>query len=581
LDTARGRLSQASTRTLIFELVLLALILWVAHYSHFQSLGLYEDDYSHTSPVLGWGLADLGEAIWSAVVGWDVGRPLGLALSACLAFIGAKLGGLAGIYVMAYLVQVANAVLVYFLFRRLGHARVAVLGALVFGLFPADTTHTFIMHALGLHTSLTFLLLAAHSYLSGRKLLAYLLGMCCLLVYETPYTVFLAIPLLLRPWDGRLRREMLRHIGIWVATLLLVIIARALVGEGRIESVPLDFSAVATTARHTLAALMIGPAVSSSLFWVGPTWTLSHWNVELTIAFLVCLPLFAWMFARLGSVAMDQDSPVIISLPFKLPGQTANSRLTVHHPQRIKLLLAGLLMLSIAYGFSFTHYPPTATYGRLTSVHLAAALGAALLSAGLVSLLFTLVRRRWLHTGVVVLLAGYLSWVVAYRLSIQQDFVKAWEHQKAFWSSVTQQVPDLQDGTIILVVGSPIPETHFIETFSWADPIILPQLFRFPETWSTPPRLFVVPPNWAKSVARENEELLWLVPPATWSAHLEILPESNVVLLSVEDGKLVRRFDSLQIHRLTLNYKPLPPKPAPVWPPGPLYPLLLDASHSR
>ena len=129
-----------------------------------------------------------------------------------------------------------NGFLFYFLLRRIELARVALIGAIAFVLFPADTTHILLMHALGLHTSLTFLLIASHCYLSGRKTLAYVLSLGSLLTYESPYMVFLAVPLLCRPWDRKLVKEMIRHVAVWLGILLAVVAIRAVLGEGRSDS---------------------------------------------------------------------------------------------------------------------------------------------------------------------------------------------------------------------------------------------------------------------------------------------------------------------------------------------------------
>ena len=73
-----------SNYAMVVELVLLALVLWVAHCFHIGALGLYEDDYSHTSPALGWGLSQLLNASIREFVSWDLGRPLGFVLGPAL-----------------------------------------------------------------------------------------------------------------------------------------------------------------------------------------------------------------------------------------------------------------------------------------------------------------------------------------------------------------------------------------------------------------------------------------------------------------------------------------------------------------
>src|SRR5574342_816123 len=77
--------------------ILLALTIWVAHFWHSAQFGLYADDYLTVSQ----GLAS-GERVWSyvkkAVLTFEYGRPIGYIFLGLFSFIGAKLGGLRGIY---------------------------------------------------------------------------------------------------------------------------------------------------------------------------------------------------------------------------------------------------------------------------------------------------------------------------------------------------------------------------------------------------------------------------------------------------------------------------------------------------
>ena len=172
------------------DLLSIAIILWVAHYFLFRSLGLYEDDYAFISQPFGWSLSDLLGYL-KVVATLPQGRPLGFFLPHALAFVAGKLGGLSVVYIVAYAIQTTNAFLFYFLLRRIGLRATAAIGALAFGLFPADTTHILLVHTLGLHSSLTFLLLASHFYVSGNRTLAHLFSLMSLITYESRLHGFL------------------------------------------------------------------------------------------------------------------------------------------------------------------------------------------------------------------------------------------------------------------------------------------------------------------------------------------------------------------------------------------------------
>jgi hypothetical protein len=211
----------------------------------------------------------------------------------------------------------------------------------------------------------------------------------------------------------------------------------------------------------------------------------------------------------------------------------------------------------------------------MTSVHLAATFGGALLFACLCQSFLAFAQSRRLKNIAIILFSLYLSALGAYCFSVQLDFKQAWQNQQTFWTNAIGQMPDLADGTMIFILNHDLPATRYIRTNSWADPIMLAQIFRFPSDWKSPPRLFVVPMDWTKSIVQENGQFSWEVPAATWVAHWEELPQSNVILLEMENGKLVRRYGSILIDGQPLRLKPLSPAPYPDWKIGVLYPLLI------
>ena len=566
-------------KKVVLDLLFLALIIWVANYFYFRSFGLYEDDYAYISQSLGWHLSDLLNYLY-VLVTWPQGRPLGYLLPHFLAFLGGQLGGLSTVYIIGFLVQVTNVFLFYFLLKRLGSRTSALIGAIAFGFFPADTTHIFLMHSLGLHTSLTFLLIASHCYLSDHKTISYVFGLGSLLTYESPYMVFLAVPLLGQPWDKKLVKEMIRHVAVWLGILLVVVAIRAAIGEGRIETLGSSPEHIVITLGKILVALAMGPSVSLAMFAIGPGRTLLHWNRDLTFVFLGCLAIFAWMVSRLKTGILEEKINISSAFHIKIFDRQKTLRFSFPYPQTIKLLFTSLVMLCLAYGFSFTHFPPTARYGRMTSVHLAAAFGGALLFATICSILLAYAKSHRLKNLVIVFLTLYLSLLTTYRFSIQQDFKQAWKNEQTFWTSAVSLIPDMTDGTMIFVLSHDLSTTHFILTNSWANPIMLTQIFQFPSDWKTPPRLFVVPSDWTESVVQEEGQFKWQVPPALEKSHWEVLPDSNVILLEMENGKLVRRYGSIQLNGMTLHLKPMSPNANPDWEEGTLYPLLISANQN-
>ncbi len=236
-------------------------------------------------------------------------------------------------------------------------------------------------------------------------------------------------------------------------------------------------------------------------------------------------------------------------------------------------------MLSLAYSLSFTHFPPTALYGRMTSVHMAGAFGGSLFFAIICSLILSYARSRRFSFAAISLIAIYLSLLVAYRFSIQLDFKQAWQNQQRFWTGVIELIPDLTDGTVIFVLDHDLPATRYIETNSWADPIILAQIYKFPTEWQTPPRLMVVDSNWIDTAIRQGDHFQWEILVPLWKPHWEILQDSKLILLEMENGKLVRRFGSIILNGKSLQLKPLTPNANPQWEKGNLFPYLISSNE--
>jgi len=167
------------------------------------------------------------------------------------------------------------------------------------------------------------------------------------------------------------------------------------------------------------------------------------------------------------------------------------------------------------------------------------------------------------------LIACYLAAAVGYYVTIEHDFMRSWQLQRAFWQQVVACCSDLQDGTILLYELNPADEPTFIFTNSWADPLILGETFAFPSRWSNPPRLFGLT-QWLDRVYPDGDHFVWWVPGASWEEHWEVLPQDNVILLRrAPDGVLRRVLGPVDIAGQTLRLKP---SAAPVaWPPAQLY----------
>ncbi len=554
---------------------LLLIVVWCARFLLSGSFGLYEDDYYFIGRPMGWSSAELLQSLkvlWT----WPQGRPIGYLLSYVIGYLATRFGSFHALYFSAYILQAANALLIYFLLRRLGFKAGAWFGALAFALYPADTTQAFLTHAFQLQTSLAFLLLASHAYLSGHKPAAYLLSLGGLLTYESTYTVFLAVPLLEQRSGRPLRRELVRHVVTWAAILLAVMLVRVVQGESRIGGLGQGYLPIVDALWKTAAALWIGPAESLRAFWRGPQWSLQNWSRELTVTYALAFLVFA--IAGYASVGRAQPGSAAGggSSRVRAPAQRERGAQALAGIGVWRTLVVGAILWSLSYATSFLHFPPTAYFGRMTSVHMAGSLGAAVVVASLTTVMFAWADSNPRRAVVSAMLAAYYALMMAYGYSIQDGFARAWNTQRRFWTSAISQLPDLDEHTMIFVPQGNLPEGRFMQAFSWSGPLILSQLYDFPSEWTGAPRLFFVPDDWTDQLQSVEGNIVWVLPDGETPQHPEILPPADIIQLEWTNGRVQRSVGAIHAGDVDVALRPWPASVSQNWPHGPLFPLLIQ-----
>ncbi len=550
--------------------ILLLVLAWVASFLLVADLGLYEDDYFFVGRAIGFKDGGWVRYLEHCFTRLPQGRPLGFLLPATATVLAYPVGGLPLVYLVGYLFVAGNAVLFYRLVRREYGEGIALVCALAFCLCPADTTRTLLTHNLGLQPALTCALVASHLFVRGRKAASYVAALGALLVYESAILPFLGIPLLRKRWDRTLARSLVKHVLVVLGLVAGVAVLRLATGEARVAGVGLD------AVWKAIGATRIGPLASLSTFAVGPAlalWAALRGDVVVLAATLAAAVLLVWVFLREAEKQAPDAGPPLVPASPRLRALVEG--LTEMQLDGLRVVRAGAVILTVSYSLAFTHYPPRHIFGRGTSVHLAATVGAALVWGGLAYVAWCALARmgrRWLAA---LLLGGTLALLVGYGVVVQRDFARSWVYQKRFWTEVAGLCPDATNGTFILVVEKGLPETRFIRTQSWAVPIVLEQIFAFPAGWRRPPRVFPVRESWPGTVRSAGGVLRWTVPQATWPPYEAELEQGNVILLRVVDGKLQRLQGTVGVGTGSLRLKAVPPGTPPPRQPAHLHGLLL------
>jgi len=538
----------------------------VAHFWRVAEFGLYEDDYYFVGEPIGWTTRMAATDTVERFLAWPQGRPFNTAGTRLLAYVGFRFAGLAGVRALGVIILAANVILVFSLASRRMALLPGLVAALTFCLFAADTTKILLTHAIALQGALLFGLFALHRFAQARPRRAYVWFTAALLTYESAALPFLLAPLLTAEAWRPSRRTVRRHLGICGLIAAAIVAVRLLMSESRLtEAAAAGWWALLERA---LGSLALGPVTSATLMVTRPIEAARGWNalpwglLSVQLALLLVALSAAWFAEKDGR-------------GFCLPKADHALRGDARTPSW--QLFVGLALWIAGYALAFTHWPPTTSEGRLTSVHLAATFGCAwTLGAAAWLVIRRLADRPILAKVFLIGLALYFTLLSAFHQTVQVQFATSWRDQRSLWSQVVALCLDLEDGTIVFLRPDGIPLNRMARVSSWADPLVLELLYRFPRSWSSVPRAFALDPEIVASFEEVDGVTRWRVPNATWSAHVVALDRENVIVLESAEGGL-RRVDGVAI----VNAIPIPSKPraqasVATLSRGPLFGLLID-----
>lgn len=483
------------------------------------------------------------------------GHPLHPLLISIGARIGWWIGRLQGLYWVAYLVGALNVGLFYALVARIHSRTLALIAGFTYALYAADTTQAYLTFALGLQTAITFILLAAHAYLSEKPFLTYPLAFLALMTYETAFALAFAFPLLVTGPRRRSKREFVRHIVLTAAILLLVIAWRALAGESRVGELSL-----VEVVRTPLSHMAIGPLVSLGTFLYRP---LQAAQSATPAVILIAVAVFALALFSLQSLvgslrAFDHEGDQ--GATFKAPQDSSplsRIRLVWRNldggmRRLIQLAGAGLAMLVLAYPFTFTVRAYAIT-GRDTRVHAAGVVGAALLIGALILILLRLVRSPGRRRVVVILVSAWFGLLAGFGVLVQDGYRLAWEYQQRFWTSAEDYVGGLEEGAVVGVEPEGLIDTTHMDANTWNLPYVLKNIYAFPEDWEEPPRFYRLLPDWEQRALTNPTEVKAL----NYRWEYLVVPWEEFILLSTEGGRITSQETAVTIDGVSHQLSPL------------------------
>jgi hypothetical protein len=537
-----------------------ALVVWFSHFMLFRRFGFYEDDYYTYARSLTWGWPEMWNWTKWCWVNWPHGRPFGWTIMTFMSWAAFKIGGgPRAPFVLGYFIVAVNAVLMLRLLERTCPRPLPLIGALAFALFPGDTTRAFVVHNTLLQPAMLMALLSAHAWLSRRFITTYLLVALVLMTYESALLPFLFLPLLGAEWNWKTFKRLLVHGFACGGVIGALLVIRVKIGEGRVTEAEGDPELV----RKIVTGFWIGARTSVESFvdrigFVDSVKDDRKWSF---VAWLV-LALAAWRL-------------VIESLPDKRDTHAAGATGRVI----AKTVVVAVLMVLISYIMAFTHYPPDATYGRMTSVHLAASVGAAILMGAGLTALIVLFNRVRLGFIVALVAAVWFADLSQFGVSVQRGLTITARDQRIMWTQILRLCPDMTQGTFIILDDKVLQNTWYAATSSWADPLVLPTIFHFPANIRPPMFLTRLGDDWRDKLEWRGDRLFWKKPDPPYfgfNSSMELQPR-NVIMLKQQWLEFHREDGTIQLAGKPFELKPKPTTRGSIpYEHGKFYPILID-----
>ena len=417
------------------------LITFFAHFVLFPQFGIYEDDYILTLPVMKWSAAELPQHLWAALTHPTFGRPVNYLFRFLIFFVTVRDGHLQAGFLLSLLMLSANGYLVFILLRRRLGFPAGFVGAIFYLLYPVDTSRQILMHQTDMHLGATILLLAYLLYQSQKVLSAFVVAAISLLVCEWWYLPFLAAPLIFPRQNRSWFRDFLLHAVIFFAVAGGVFFGRNLLGEQRTHQVLSDIGQLPL---RMYGACTLGPLISAKAALLRPIDAILHaepfgYLLGLVSAGFVALVLWLTKSAESDAPQTEKKSPRFWLL---------------------LMFLGGMLAWSFSYFLSFLddYYPPVMTIGRLSAVHTVGTFGAAICFAICFKLAYQMLRARFFWPLILVL-SIYFGSLVAFGVHIQaSEYVANRNQQGEVWKAILRQIPDIDDGDVVLFEHSTDPK---------------------------------------------------------------------------------------------------------------------------
>jgi len=427
---------------------------------------------------------------------------------------------------------------------------------------------------LGGQPAVALVLVALHSYLSGRRWISYTAAAAALLCYELVFPVCFLAPLM-RPGRRPPWRELFRHGALLSAILVGVVALRSVCGESRVAGLG------GVVLINTLGNALIGPLLNLATLVYRPVeglafpavGTVQPWQAQMPLALILVL----------GALVV-----AVVALALR---RIAHRDGTTAAAPVLRLLVIGFAAMVLAYVLLLKiqlwndrglRPMPDGSWilGRNSRFNIAASIGAAITGGCAYLFAVRTFASQWAKrcalVGLLLALAGLLS---AARF-MQANYVASWRLQQKFWSETLELLADVGEDTPILLARSVQsgPDPGLVGTLKLAHGV-LSFLHRWPESWAAPPHVLVLREGWEARLSADPDGKLVIDQKLVRYLRHDWDPVdlADVILLDARSGSVQRR-DQLVAGGRVLQFKPHPGRGYASFPPRPLFHDLVTAA---
>lgn len=536
---------------------------FVAHFLYFRNFGFYgKDDYSLVTPYLEMNFPETASFVWGRLLSilngslGHEGRPIAFTFMPLVSNIGMRVGGLAGLYLIALLMAVLSSFFMYRVFAVRGAYTQGFAAGLFITLHPALTLRPFLTVEFGMVLSLIFILIAIACYMKGRRITPYLLVAVALLTYESTVLPFFAAPLLLdERWDGKMIRRLVVNAAVVLILIVIALALRSAGGEGRVGEVS---SYLHEAPMRIIKIVAYGSFLSFFYaFYNAFAQTISNLDIAVLATIVSVSGILAYLLYRLSKYN---------GVSFK------------GGSYHLKLMTAGVVMVMFSYATGFYSgiykwfLQENMLNGIFSRINMSALPGAAVFFSALYMLAVSRTRGYAGKLVAAFVFALPLGVFAGFGQIVQYDYKKAWEIQQCVWNEIISQTPDVDENTVILMKFENLPSLTYTPypLFSTIGmPMTLARLFGLPRGWKSPRQLNFKKVDWMKNELSfdDNGMKIYLRDIAGFTHRQSLwvpLLQEKLIFFKIVKNNISRLDGTLQLngHEIRLKPKPVISSPA-------------------